>query len=191
MHGTLRVTGDSEADDLVSTDPFALLVAMILDQQVPIEWAFRGPLTLRERLGHLDVDRVSALQPEALVEVACRVPAIHRFPAVMARRIHEVATCLVEDYAGDPERLWSEAVDAENLHQRLVALPGFGDEKTKILMAALGKRFGVQPAGWERQSAPFSDSVPRSVADIDGPDSLERVKDWKRKQRAAGKSKQD
>lgn len=191
MDGTLRVTGDSEADDLVSTDPFALLVAMILDQQVPLEWAFRGPHTLRQRLGFLDAERVASMDVEDLVEAACQVPAIHRFPAVMARRIHAVAVHLFENYSGGAQRIWDDADSGQDLYQRLIALPGFGDEKTKILIAVLGKRFSVRPDGWDSQSAPFSDSVPRSVADIDGPESLARVKDWKRKQREAGKSKQD
>lgn len=191
MQGTLRVTGDSEADDLVSTDPFALLVAMILDQQVPLEWAFRGPHTLRQRLGFLDAERVASMDVEDLVEVACQVAAIHRFPAVMARRIHAVAVQLVEKYSGDAGRIWGNAQDGQDLYRRLIELPGFGDEKAKILIAVLAKRFDIRPQGWEILAAPFSDSVPRSAADVDGPDSLARVKDWKRKQREAGKSKQD
>lgn len=191
MQGTLRVTGDPEADDLVSTDAFALVVALILDQQVPLGWAFRGPLTLRERLGSLDPRRLSEMDPDDLVEVACRVPAIHRFPAVMARRIHAAAVHIVDEYAGDAHLIWSGAENGRDLHQRLIALPGFGDEKAKILIAVLAKRFGIRPAGWETASTPFSDSVPRSAADIDGPDALAQVKDWKRRQRAAGRSKQD
>lgn len=191
MQGTLRVTGDSEADDLVSTDPFALLIAMILDQQVPLEWAFRGPHTLRRRLGFLDAERVSSMNVEHLVEVACQVPAIHRFPAVMARRIHAVAVRLVEDYSCDAQRIWEDAENGQDLYRRLIELPGFGDEKAKILIAILAKRFDIRPQGWEVRSAPFSDSVPRSAADVDGPDALAMVKDWKRAQRAAGKSKQD
>lgn len=191
MQGTLRVTGDSEADDLVSADAFALLVAMILDQQVPLEWAFRGPQRLRQRLGFLDAARISTMDVEQLVEVACRVPAIHRYPAVMARRIHAVAVRLVEDYSGDAQRIWEDAEDADDLHRRLTELPGFGDEKAKILIAVLAKRFDIRPQGWEIRSAPFSDSVPRSAADIDGPEALAMVRDWKRAQRAAGKSKQD
>lgn len=191
MQGSLRVTGDTEADDLVSTDAFALVVAMLLDQQVPLSWAFRGPFTLHQRLGFLDPQRVSEMDPEDLVGAACRVPAIHRFPAVMARRIHAVAVRLVEDYSGDPQRIWDDADDGDDLYRRLIGLPGFGDEKAKILIAVLGKRFGIRPDGWETRAAPFSDSVPRSAADVDGPDSLEMVRDWKRRQRAAGKTKQD
>ena len=191
MQGTLRVTGDSEADDLVSTDPFALLVAMILDQQVPLEWAFRGPHTLRQRLGFLDAERVSTMDVEHLVVVACQVPAIHRYPAVMAQRVHAVAVRLVEEYSGDAQRIWEDAENGQDLYRRLIELPGFGDEKAKILIAVLAKRFDIRPQGWEIRSAPFSDSVPRSAADIDGPDALAMVRDWKRAQRAVGKSKQD
>ncbi|MFP5332934.1 MAG: HhH-GPD-type base excision DNA repair protein [Acidimicrobiia bacterium] len=191
MNGDLRVTGDREADEFVSSDAFALVVAMLLDQQVPLGWAFRGPTTLRERLGFLDPVGIAAMDPDDLVEVACRVPAIHRFPAVMARRIHAVATCVVDDYGGDTARIWDEAKDSDELYRRLVALPGFGDEKAKILIAILAKRFGVRPPGWKAAASPFSDSVPRSAADVDGPAALAEVKAWKRQQRAAGKSKQD
>ncbi|MDX1449089.1 MAG: HhH-GPD-type base excision DNA repair protein [Acidimicrobiia bacterium] len=191
MQGSLRVTGDAEADDLVCSDPFALVVALLLDQQVPLTWAFRGPLTLQRRLGTLDPGKMSRVEVEEVVEAACRVPAIHRFPAVMARRIHAAAVRVVEVYSGDAERIWSEAHDADDLHRRLLEFDGFGDEKAKILIAILGKRYGVRPSGWAERSAPFSDTTPRTAADIDGPDALAAVNAWKRSQRAAGKGKQD
>lgn len=191
MQGELRVTGDTEADELVSTDAFALLVAMLLDQQVPLAWAFRGPLTLRQRLGFLDPQRVSEMDPEELVEEACRVPAIHRFPAVMARRMHALSVRIVDEYSGDAERIWAGTASGHELHRRLTGLPGFGDEKAKILIAMLGKRFWVRPTGWKAASAPFSDDQPRSAADIDGPASRQRVREWKAQQRDLGKSKQE
>lgn len=185
------MTGDAEADGLLNGDPAALVIGMLLDQQVPLEWAFAGPATLRRRLGHLDVARLAAMPEDDLVAAACAKPAIHRFPAVMAHRIHAVCRALVDEYGGRAEHLWDDVADAAELKRRLLALPGFGDEKARILIAVLGKRFGVRPAGWEAACAPFDDGHPRTVADADSPEALARVRDWKRAQRAAGRTKQD
>jgi uncharacterized HhH-GPD family protein len=191
MKGTLAVTGDNDADHLVNTDPLALLLAMMLDQQVPMEWAFRGPAVLKERLGgRLDAAEIAAMEPEALEAVFRGPPALHRFPTSMAKRTHALCRHLVEEYDGDAERAWSEATDGVDLLRRVRALPGYGDEKAKILVAILGKRLGTAPAGWEAAAAPFSDSTPRSVADIDSAESLALVREWKRAQKAAKKSKQ-
>ena len=189
MDGTLRITGDAVADGLLRTDPLALVIGMLLDQQVPMEWAFRGPATLRERLGHLDCRRIAAMDEERLVEICCEPPAIHRFPAVMARRIHGVCVLLVDRFDGDVERLWDGP--AEHTYRRLRALPGFGDEKARILIAILAKRYGIRPDEWERVCAPFGDSQPRTAADVDGPETLAAVKAWKAHQRSVGRSKQD
>jgi uncharacterized HhH-GPD family protein len=180
-----------EADELLNTNPFALLVAMLLDQQVSMEWAFRGPVTLNQRLGHLDPTRIAAMPVEEVVAVACEKPAVHRFPATMARRMHDLATFLTEHYGGDTRQLWATAPTGDELYRRLRELPGFGDEKAKIFLALLAKRHGVQPPGWEEAARPFADHTPRSVADIDGPESLARVRQWKQAQRAAKKDKQD
>lgn len=191
MRGDLWVTGDTLADELLNTDATALLVGMLLDQQVPLEWAFAGPAKLRGRLGHLDLVRLAAMPENELVAAACAKPAIHRYPAVMARRIHALAAAIVAEYAGDPERVWNGVSEASELRRRLLALPGFGEEKAMILIAVLAKRFGIRPAGWEAAAGPFADDQPRTVADAGSPETMARVREWKRTQRLAGKTKLD
>ena len=189
--GSLAVTGDPVADRLLNTDPLALLVGMLLDQQVPMEWAFRGPATLVNRLGGLDAGTVADMDPEAFLE-ACRTkPAIHRFPRSMAGRIQDLCRHLVDHHGGDAADIWRGASDGADLSRRLRALPGYGAEKTMIFVAVLAKRMGVAPEGWEAAAGPFADDVPRSVADIDSPEALATVRAWKKAQKAAGKSKQD
>jgi uncharacterized HhH-GPD family protein len=187
----LPITGDPSADHLLQDEPLALMIGMLLDQQVPMEWAFRGPATLRERLGHLDAARIAAMDPEAFVAVCAEKPAIHRFPASMGRRVHELCTVVAGEYGNDAAAVWRGAADGADLRARLRALPGYGAEKTKIFMAILAKRFGVTPAGWEAAAAPFSDGEPRSVADVDSAESLQRVREWKKAMKAAKKSKSD
>lgn len=191
MNGDLQISGDADADRLLNTNPTALLIGMLLDQQVPMSWAFRGPATLAGRLGGLDAARISAMDVEEFVGVCATKPAIHRYPAAMGRRIHALCVALVGDYDGDAEAIWRDIDDASVLEARLRELPGFGEEKVKIFIALLAKRFGVTPDGWEEVAGPFGDRTPRSAADVDGAESLARVKEWKRDQRAAGKSKQD
>lgn len=188
----LPVTGDAWADQLLVEDPFALVVGMLLDQQVPLEWAFRGPATLAARLGPAWSARgVAEMDPDRL-EAACRErPAIHRYPAAMAKRIGALARYLCEHYDGDAAQVWSEPRDGEELLARVVALPGFGEEKARIFVALLAKRFGVRPLGWERAAAPFSDDQPRSVADIDSRAGFDAVKAWKADMRAKGRAKTD
>lgn len=186
----LPVTGDPDADRLLADDPLALLLGMLLDQQVPMEWAFRGPATLRARLGHLDAARIAAMDPEALEAAFRRKPALHRYPKAMARRARELCRHVVEAYGGDPSRIWRDG-SADEVLDRLRSLPGYGDEKAKILLAVLGKRFGVAPAGWEAAAAPFSDAAPRSVADVDSPEALARVREFKQARKAAGRTKAD
>jgi uncharacterized HhH-GPD family protein len=189
---TLPVTGDPEADKLLVTDPFALLVGMLLDQQVPMEWAFRGPSTLRERLGGtFDAATTAAMDPDALEAVFREKPALHRYPGSMAKRTHALATHIVENYGGDASAIWTTARDGSELFQRLRALPGFGEDKAKIFLAVLGKRLRVAPKGWEELAKPFSDSKPRSVADIDSPAALQRVRAFKQEQKAKGRGKAD
>ncbi len=188
----IPITGDLRADLLLEEDPLALVIGMLLDQQVPMEWAFRGPATLEERLGgQLDASRIAAMDQEEFVAICCQKPAIHRFPAAMGRRIHELCGALVEDHAGDAGALWGDVDDAEELRARLRRLPGYGEEKTKILIAILGKRLGVRPAGWEQVAAPFSDDEPRSVADVASEQTLSAVREWKKAMKAAKKSKAD
>lgn len=192
MQGDLAVTGDPEADRLVNTDAFALLVGMLLDQQVPLEVAFAGPARLAARLGGaLHPAAVAALAEDELVAACCARPAVHRFPAAMGRRIHALAGVLVNRHDGRAEALWEGVADGDELRRRLVALPGFGDEKARIFVALLAKRFGLRPPGWEAASAPFSDDEPRSAADIGSREDFERVKAWKRDMRARGLGKAD
>jgi uncharacterized HhH-GPD family protein len=189
MEGALAVTGDDAADRLLNTDPLALLLGMLLDQQVPMEWAFMGPYTLRERLGGLDAGAIAAMDPDA-VEAAFRSkPALHRYPASMAKRAHALCQVLVEEYGGDAANVWKDAATGDELLARLRALPGFGEEKSKIFLALLAKQFGVRPQGWESAATPFSDATKRSVADIDSPEALAEVRTWKKAQKAKGKTK--
>jgi uncharacterized HhH-GPD family protein len=189
--GDLFITGDAGADELLNHSGLALMIGMLLDQQVPMEWAFAGPSTLRSRLGQLDAGSIAAMPVDDLVAVCCDKPAIHRFPAVMARRIHALSAALVADHGGRAESLWSDVDDGRELYRRLRALPGFGDEKAKIFVALLAKRFGVRPAGWDTVAAPFADDRPRTIADIHDAASLATVREWKRAQKVAGKDKQD
>jgi uncharacterized HhH-GPD family protein len=188
---TFPVTGDAVADRLLVDDPLALLIGMLLDQQVPMEWAFRGPATLRDRLGGLDAAAIAAMTPEALEEVFRAKPALHRFPSAMAKRTHALCVHLVEHYDGNAARIWRRVDDPEVVYDRLRALPGYGEEKSRIFLAILGKRLGAAPAGWERVAGPFGDPEPRSVADIDSREAFERVRAWKKQQKANGRSKSE
>lgn len=191
MNGTLNVTDDTAADALLNTDGTALLIAMLLDQQVAIEWAFKGPATLRERLGHLDAATIATLDLDQFVTVCCTKPAIHRYPAVMGKRIHALCVALDDTYDGQGANLWSDVTTGKELKRRLIALPGYGPEKTKIFTAILAKRFGVMPDGWQAVAGPFADDQPRSVADMGSAEMRQAVREWKSVQKAAGKSKQD
>lgn len=191
MNGDLFVTGDPDADALLNADANALMIGMLLDQQVPLEWAFRGPRTLADRLGHLDVAAIAAMDTDELVAVACTAPAIHRFPAVMARRIQALCRALVDEWDGRADAIWADEPDGRTLARRLRALPGFGPEKTKIFVALLAKRFGVRPDAWDAAAGVFADDQPRTIADCAGPDGLAAVRAWKAAQKAAGKDKQD
>jgi uncharacterized HhH-GPD family protein len=188
----LFITGNPDADRLLMDDPLALLIGMLLDQQVPMEWAFLGPATLKERLGGtLDANAIAAMDPEDLVAVFCAKPALHRYPAAMARRAHAVCAYLVEHYDGDAAGVWRDVPSGTELYRRLRQLPGYGDEKAKIFMAILAKRLGVRPRGWKEAAAPFSDATPRSVADIHSPETLAKVREFKKAKKAAGKAKTD
>ena len=191
MAGTLAITGDPDADELLNTDGTALLIGMLLDQQVPMEWAFRGPATLRDRLGHIDASQIAAMEPDDFVAVCATKPAVHRFPKSMGTRVHTLCTVLTEQYDGRGENVWAGVDSAAELFARIRDLPGYGDEKSKIFLALLAKRRGVAPQGWEDLAGPFADSTPRSAADVDSPETLAEVRAWKRVQKAKGKSKQD
>lgn len=188
--GTLAVTGDEAADELVNTNPLALLTALLLDQQITMEWAFMGPHRLQERLGvDLAPAAVTALNPEDFAAAMATRPALHRFPAAMADRMLRLCHHLIDHYNGDAAAVWTGAATGTELLDRIRDLPGYGNEKAKILVAVLGKRFGIRPDGWEAACAPFSDDQPRTVADIDGPEALNQVRAWKKAQKAKGRAK--
>jgi uncharacterized HhH-GPD family protein len=179
----LHYTGNDEADRLIATEPFALLMGFALDQQVPVPTAFIGPLKLKERLGTLDPGKIAATDP-AKVEAAFREkPAIHRFPGNMARRVQELATIVTSEYGGDAGRLWMDASDSTDLHRRLSELPGFGEMTIKSLSAVLAKRFGVEAA---RELAPTHPTL----GDVDSPEALEAYQAKKRAWKAQLKARQ-
>jgi uncharacterized HhH-GPD family protein len=189
--GTLYITGDAAADELLNTDPLALLLGMLLDQQVPMQWAFKGPESLRKRLGGtLDAKAIAAMDPEELVAVFCDKPALHRFPAVMARRAHELCVSVAEHYDGDAGQIWAGTKKASVVYERLRELPGFGDEKSRIFLALLAKRFKVRPTGWIEVTTPFGDRVPRTIADVTDPSTLAKVQKFKKEMKAAKRDKQ-
>lgn len=186
----LYVTGIVQADRLLRRDGTALLIGMLLDQQIPMEWAFTGPHTLAERFGHLDPAKFAAMDEEQFVTRCCEKPAIHRFPASMARRIHELCDIIAEQYANKGANVWRGVDDADELYARLRKLPGFGDEKARIFIALLAKRFGIAPDGWERAAKPFGDQRMRTVADIDSRESLLKVRRFKQLEKARDRDKQ-
>ncbi|MHB8463763.1 MAG: HhH-GPD-type base excision DNA repair protein [Acidimicrobiales bacterium] len=180
-------TGDEEADRLLSSNGFALLVGMLLDQQVPMEWAFRGPLELQRRLGHLDAARVAAMEPDAVVAAFVAKPALHRYPASMAKRVHELATFITAHYDGRAQDVWERATDADDLLARLRELPGYGAQKAKIFLAILGKRLDAAPAGWEPLAEAYGQPGHRSIADVDGPGAIDKVRAYKQEMKRATK----
>lgn len=189
---TMPVTSIPEANQLLVDDPLALLIGMLLDQQVPMEWAFRGPWSLRDRLGGtLDARTIATMDPDELTAVFCAKPALHRYPAAMAVRTHELCAFVVDRYDGDAGKIWRRVRSGDELYARLRELPGYGDEKARIFVAILAKRLGRRPAGWEQAAAPFSDDQPRSVADISSPETFAEVRAWKQMMKAKGKSKAD
>lgn len=186
----LRLTQDPRADELLSRDPLALLLGMLLDQQIPMERAFAGPRTLAERLGELDAPGIAAMDPEQLTTACAGPPAIHRFPGSMAKRIQALCDYLAEHHDGDVARLWTDGdPDGREVLRRLKALPGFGDQKARIFLALLGKQWGVQPAGWREAAGAYGDeSARRSIADVVDQDTLEEVRSFKKQEKAAKKA---
>ncbi|MFI7214712.1 HhH-GPD-type base excision DNA repair protein [Micromonospora maritima] len=187
---TLSLPIDPQANELLGRSPLALLLGMVLDQQVPMEKAFSSPYVLTQRLGHEpDARELAGYDPEALVELFARPPALHRFPKAMAARTQEVCRALVERYDGDPARLWSDAADGRELLRRVGELPGFGRQKAQIFVALLGKRFGVTPPGWREAAGDYGDpAAHRSVADVTDPESLRRVREFKQRMKAEAKA---
>jgi uncharacterized HhH-GPD family protein len=185
----LHLSGDPEADKLLSDDPLALLIGMVLDQQIPLEWAFYGPFNLVQRLDdRLDAAGLAEMPEEALIAVFAARPALHRYPAAMAKRVQALARHLVEEYGGDAAKVWTTAPDGHELLRRVRALPGFGQQKAKIFIALLGKQLGLNAAGWVDVASPFGHhGTHLSIADIDGPESLALVRQHKKEMKAAAK----
>jgi uncharacterized HhH-GPD family protein len=173
-------TDDPAANELLETDPLALLIGLVLDQQVKMEKAFGGPYELKRRLGHLEVRKIAAMDPDQLNVVFRERPALHRFPGSMAGRVQALSKVIVEDYGGDAGSVWTAARDGDDLAARIKKLPGFGDMKVKILVAILAKRFGVKPEGWEKHAASW-----HTVADVDSPESMAQARVVKREMKAA------
>jgi uncharacterized HhH-GPD family protein len=174
----LHFTGDPDADELLARDPLALLIGFALDQQVPVQTAFAGPLKLQQRLGTLDAAAIAATDPERLESVCRERPAVHRFPAAMARRVQELCAVVADEYAGRAERLWTDAVDGDDLRRRIGALPGFGDMKIIALGSVLAKRFDVAVA--QELVPPFP-----TLGDVDSAAALAEYQAAKRAHKAA------
>ncbi|CAL9297582.1 HhH-GPD-type base excision DNA repair protein [Streptomyces sp. NPDC095602] len=180
-----------EADALLSRSPLAALTGMLLDQQVPMEWAFSGPYTIAERMGgdDLDAHAIAAHDPEEFAALLSAKPAVHRYPGSMAQRIQQLCRYLVEEYDGDAEAVWRDATSGKELLARLEALPGFGKQKAQIFLALLGKRYGVRPKGWREAAGPYGEAGSyRSAADITGPESLAKVRAYKQEAKRAAKA---
>ena len=187
----LPFSGVEAADQLLEEDPLALLIGMVLDQQIPLEKAFHGPLILRERMGGgpLDVHRLADADEESILAWFATPPALHRFPASMGKRVQEVCRHLVEVYDGRAADVWETAEDGRELLARMKAMPGFGDQKAKIFVALLGKRLGAAPQGWAEAAGDYgAPGSFRSVADIDGPAALQQVRAFKKSMKAAAKA---
>ncbi len=173
-------TQDPAANHLLETDPLALLIGLVLDQQVKMEKAFAGPYELKRRLGHLDARKIAAMDPDKLDAVFRERPALHRFPGSMARRVQAMCQAIVQDYGADAGSVWTAASDGDDLAARIKKLPGFGDMKVKILVAVLAKKFGVKPRGWEKHAASW-----HTVADVDSAESMAQAREVKREMKAA------
>jgi uncharacterized HhH-GPD family protein len=187
---TLHIAQDDAADELLGRDPLALVLGMLFDQQFPMERAFAGPRLLADRLGvdTLDAGQLATLDAEVLTAAFRGPPAVHRYPGSMAARTQELCRLLVERYDGRAERLWADAPDGATLLRRVGELPGFGAQKARILVALLGKQYGVTPPGWREAAGAYGeDGARRSVADVTGPGSLAEVRASKQEQKAAAK----
>jgi uncharacterized HhH-GPD family protein len=186
---TLHITADSDADALLSDDPLALLIGMLLDQQIAMETAFTGPLKIRDRIGSMDAATIAGYDPDAFAEAFKTPPAVHRFPGSMAARVQALCAAVEQDWAGDAAAIWTrDAPTGAEVLKRLKALPGFGEQKAKIFLALLGKQCGFDGDGWRDASAPYGEEGSfRSVADITSPESLTKVREHKRAMKAAAK----
>ncbi|MGW5641873.1 HhH-GPD-type base excision DNA repair protein [Saccharopolyspora sp. NPDC003752] len=190
MPKALHLTGDTDADKLLSEDPFALLTGMLLDQQVAMEVAFAGPKKIADRMGGFGVTKIAESDLDEFVELCVQKPAIHRYGGSMGRRVHALAQYVVEHYDGRTEAIWTEGdPDGKEVLKRLKALPGYGDQKARIFLALLGKQRGVQPTGWREAAGAYGeDGSRRSIADVVDEQTLNEVRSWKKEQKAAAKA---
>ncbi|GAA1634639.1 HhH-GPD-type base excision DNA repair protein [Saccharothrix algeriensis] len=187
----LWLAQEPAADEMLRHDPLALITAMLLDQQIPLEKAFVGPYRLAERMGveRLNATAIADYEPEAFAQLFSTPPAIHRFPGSMAERTQKLARAIADDYDGDAATIWTGAADGKDLFKRLSALPGFGKMKAQIFIALLGKQFGVQPAGWREVAGAYGEEGSlRSVADIRDAASLAKVREFKKQMKADAKA---
>ena len=184
-----QITGDPAADKVLDDSAFALLAGMMLDQQYPMEHAFRGPAKILDRFGSIEPAAIAAADPEEFAALCATPPAIHRYPGSMAARVQALAQHIVDEYDAHAERLWEEAGSGKELMRRLQALPGYGKQKAQIFTALVGKQLGVRPEGWEQAAGDYAETGSfRSVADVVDADSLERVRAFKKEKKAAAKA---
>ena len=190
MAAKLALAQNPDADALLSESPLALLIGMVLDQQIPLEWAFTGPLTLTQRLGRdLDAADIAARDPDELAKVFATPPALHRFPGSMAGRVQEMCRVIADEYDDDPAKIWTGVNDAKELLKRIEALPGFGKQKAKIFLALLGKQLEVRPKGWREAAGDFGAAGSfKSVADITDAKTLDKVRAYKKEMKAQAKA---
>jgi uncharacterized HhH-GPD family protein len=191
MATTLHIAQQPDADRMLSTDPLALLLGMLLDQQFPMERAFAGPYVLAQRIGvtSLDATALAAHDPEELAAAFALTPVVHRYPKAMAARTQDLCRVLVEKYDGSAATLWNTATSGKELLARVAALPGFGKQKAQIFVALLGKQLGVRPEGWREAAGGYGeDGVFKSVADVTGQEALDKVRAYKKEVKAAAKS---
>jgi uncharacterized HhH-GPD family protein len=185
MPRALPFTEDDAANRLLASNPLALLIGMMLDQQFPMERAFASPHLLAQRIdGDLDAATIAGLDEEALQAAFAGPPALHRFPSSMAQRCRDLCRHVLDEHGGDPRRIWSEATDGTDLRKRLEALPGFGTAKARIFIGVIGKRLGEGPPGWEDHAADWP-----SIADVDSFDKVFELREQKRAMKAAAKEK--
>ncbi|MGH3642914.1 MAG: HhH-GPD-type base excision DNA repair protein [Mycobacterium sp.] len=187
----LQLVQDPAADELLEHNPFALLVGMMLDQQIPMEVAFAGPRKIADRIGGVDAREIADYDPDAFIAMCSERPAVHRFPGSMAKRLQTLAQAIVEEYGGDAVGLWTAGdPDGAEVLRRLKALPGFGEQKARIFLALLGKQYGVTPTGWRAAAGDYGKAgTHMSVADVVDKGSLEKVRSYKKQAKAAAKAK--
>jgi uncharacterized HhH-GPD family protein len=190
MTRKLHLAGDPEADALLAKEPLALLIGMLLDQQIAMEVAFKGPQKLVDRLGKLDVHEIAEYDPEKFATLATTPPAIHRYGGSMAKRVQALCQFIVETYDGKADRIWKQGKpDGPEIFKRLKALPGYGDQKAKIFLALLGKQFGLKAEGWREAAGAYGEEGSRrSIADVTDDTSLQEVRSFKKAAKAAAKS---